>query len=846
MTTPLSRPLFPIAGLIAGAGLVLLLLWGALLWTAPAVHGAPPAPAFSCANGSAITQTECVALLALYSTTQGTQWLTQTNWGQASLNAPCDWYGVVCEGGHVSHLLLAGNRLSGTLPISIGHFSALHSLRLEDNGLRGRVPATFCRLAATLTDSSIANNALFTGLKRVQQCLTNLEPEWQQTQTLPVRELAVTAFYTTALQLNWTGGGHPAGYYEIYAATEIDGPYLLHGVTADKGTTSYRATGLTSGANYFFRVNAFTPPHDDQSNALRSVGNFTAGVTRASNGNVTVAAYFPADNDLASQIGFVVNRLRIGTQRNPNVKVLLLVDGAGASDTRLVAIANGAVAPTTAVFDHWGTTELDTADPAVLTWFLQYVRNNYPATREVVTLIGHGLALAPEIEWPATTTAATTQAPSVITNGEIPPLPREWTDMPNDVTNNSYMSTTDVGRALRAATGDGANPFDLIFFDQCFQGNLDALYEVRQTAEVFVASPNYAWLAAAYDKYLLGFTPDATPAAMATMIINRYEFTLDRRHPNAIFWVRGTDISAIAAQVNNLADALTAALQAGRNEAIIASVRQSKFVDTTQCGERVLQLGPPDELIGLETFAQQLFAEFGPNDPYGVATALDGLRTAMSRLQKTSRTGVPYIAPDQFWDYRDSLTVLTPLPRNTRPGIAWRASLYQATAPFTATWSLDRTTVVTVTESLAYAREGRWDDFLAQWFLNLTPTVGQWCNYIPPEQVIIDDADPLTLTLGMSNTNSVTLDWTPVDEESATTYWLYRDDPAQVSWAAEASLPVDQQTTTVAGLAAGSYRFQLFARNEQDEIVAQSNPLTVTIAAAPDSEAIFLPLVSRD
>ena len=42
------------------------------------------------------------------------------------------------------------------------------------------------------------------------------------------------------------------------------------------------------------------------------------------------------------------------------------------------------------------------------------------------------------------------------------------------------------------------------------KGNLDVLYEVQQAGEVFVASPNYAWGAFAYDRYLPYFTADAT------------------------------------------------------------------------------------------------------------------------------------------------------------------------------------------------------------------------------------------------------------------------------------------------------------------------------------------------
>ena len=62
---------------------------------------------------------------------------------------------------------------------------------------------------------------------------------------------------------------------------------------------------------------------------------------------------------------------------------------------------------------------------------------------------------------------------------------------PGDVADSGgYLSTIDFGKALAAATNNGADPFDVVFFDQCFQGNLDVLYEVRNYAKVLIASPN--------------------------------------------------------------------------------------------------------------------------------------------------------------------------------------------------------------------------------------------------------------------------------------------------------------------------------------------------------------------
>jgi hypothetical protein len=141
--------------------------------------------------------------------------------------------------------------------------------------------------------------------------------------------LVVTEFYTNSLRLSWEAIPYIAdsGYYEIYYGTDSDGPFTLHGTTADKSATSYLVNNLLPGQRYFLAVRAYTPPHDDQFNELRSLPTKMVGVTKAVNGNVVVAAYFPADNDLSSQIHYVGARMRLGTKLNPNVTVLLLTDG---------------------------------------------------------------------------------------------------------------------------------------------------------------------------------------------------------------------------------------------------------------------------------------------------------------------------------------------------------------------------------------------------------------------------------------------------------------------------------------------------------------------------------------
>ncbi|NNM32188.1 MAG: hypothetical protein HKO53_03940, partial [Gemmatimonadetes bacterium] len=71
--------------------------------------------AFDCAAQSAIPEAECVALVALYNSTDGDGWVDNTGWLTAP--DPCEWFGVGCLlGATVASVVLPANRLSGPLP----------------------------------------------------------------------------------------------------------------------------------------------------------------------------------------------------------------------------------------------------------------------------------------------------------------------------------------------------------------------------------------------------------------------------------------------------------------------------------------------------------------------------------------------------------------------------------------------------------------------------------------------------------------------------------------------------------------------------------------------------------
>jgi len=100
---------------------------------------------FDCANVSEIPKSECDALVALYTSTNGNAWTTKTGW--LATNTPCSWFGITCAGGHVQALVLGNNRLSGAIPPELGDLTKLQSLVLGNNQLSGSIPSKLGTLA---------------------------------------------------------------------------------------------------------------------------------------------------------------------------------------------------------------------------------------------------------------------------------------------------------------------------------------------------------------------------------------------------------------------------------------------------------------------------------------------------------------------------------------------------------------------------------------------------------------------------------------------------------------------------------------------------------------------------
>ncbi len=274
------------------------------------------APPSSCALQTQVPYAECQALEEFYHTTNGIWWNNNRNWLETP---PCSWAGVFCEDGHVSHLELGRNNLSGWLPTSLdqlthlrslsifdnelyctlpyqlgrlsrlenlnawsnrfsgpipdeyGNLTSLEILLLDHNALGGDVPATITNLT-NLGELNLGRNMFYADDPATAAFLDAKSPGWRLTQTVPPQGLRAEVLSETSVRLSWepVAFNSGPGYYIITYGFEPGGPAYATHTTYDKTTSEYVLSGLWPGRRHYISVSTYSAASDFQKNELIS------------------------------------------------------------------------------------------------------------------------------------------------------------------------------------------------------------------------------------------------------------------------------------------------------------------------------------------------------------------------------------------------------------------------------------------------------------------------------------------------------------------------------------------------------------------------------------------------
>ena len=209
----------------------------------------------------------------------------------------------------------------------------------------------------------------------------------------------------------------------------------------------------------------------------------------------TFIIYMAADNDLEAAAIADLNELEAVNYSGAPISILVLLDrhpgydmtNGNWSDTRLYEIKSDPGGLTSTIIStrldcpELGLskdteTELNTADPLVLSRLIDFAKNSYPAEQYALFIWGHGTG------WRSNSRNGSLITESYKIDNSPESLPAPLKAIAIDDTHGQYMSLPSFGRAI-ADKG-----LSIIGFDTCYAALLEVAYEIRNNASLLVGS----------------------------------------------------------------------------------------------------------------------------------------------------------------------------------------------------------------------------------------------------------------------------------------------------------------------------------------------------------------------
>lgn len=335
-----------------------------------------------------------------------------------------------------------------------------------------------------------------------------------------------------------------------------------------------------------------------------------------------------------------------------------------------------------------------------LTGLLHHAASVYPNTEIVLALEGHGAGFLPEIdrtkllhrtftngvgyEWRVdkTTGAPTLPVGTPVLPVGTPVLPVGTPVLPS---NHLPLSTYGLGKALAQAAQNGVPKLAVIHFNNCFNMSVEMLHTVAPYADFATGYPNYNFFTAGegYEAVFakLRANNGATSQEVATWFAEGNQAVLAAKgnHPTAGCVIRLDRMFQITEKIDDLADALLAALRNSPNRVkIVTNIRdaiiEAQQYDTTSAsGDFTLET--PDEMTDIRSFALALknfdFENFGVHD------AADALVLATVDIKQYGERDRPWVNTNTVWDFRGELAMNIFMPDPLLLGVwDWRAPFY--------------------------------------------------------------------------------------------------------------------------------------------------------------------------
>ncbi len=227
--------------------------------------------------------------------------------------------------------------------------------------------------------------------------------------------------------------------------------------------------------------------------------------------------------------------------KQPWLKVLILYDGSGVSDTVRYDVQAGGVY--TPGVNRWNLGELNMGDPSTLANFVAWAMDNYPAENYYLAIDDHGDG-------------------AYGISRDLNPAPL----------NQPQLTPPEVYSALKEGTRNGSRKISIVDYEACLMGLAENAYDVREWADYVVFSQQISWGVDTYPVYFSDLARTDTPLAVGQRIVARYSAEASRQErPHTISLIATSQLGALRTAIDSLANAL----QATGNQTVTIQARNA-------------------------------------------------------------------------------------------------------------------------------------------------------------------------------------------------------------------------------------------------------------------------------
>lgn len=425
------------------------------------------------------------------------------------------------------------------------------------------------------------------------------------------------------------------------------------------------------------------------------------------------------------------------------VHVAALIDRA-ADDTWLVEIEAGQP-DSVKVTSRW---KQDMESPRNLAGFLRHAHQNHPTAAIVLALEGHGAGYLPEIDrrqlslanltddgritWRLGAPTLPTGSPLLPTGSPLLPTgspllptgsPLLPTGSPLLPVNHMPMSTWGLGAALKSALDAGVPKLAVIHFNNCFNMSVEVLHTIAPCADYATGYPNYNFFTAGatypgvFEKLRIAGSASAQAVAQWFAEGNRDLLDAKKNHPTVGCVVRLSRLHTITECIDDLADALLAALRSATTPAaraaVVGKIRHAIIkAQQFDTGSDSFELETPDELTDIYSLASTLLAfDFRPHP---VHPACRALQDALKGIKAYGANDEPWVAfgqtPPLKWNFSSNqLAMNIFLPDPILRGLwDWRSPFYLDVNP-------DPSRPLVQPHIIEFVKVTDWVDFLIEY-----------------------------------------------------------------------------------------------------------------------------------